>query len=159
MQTQANIARVLDSLAGLEVSRAESPVGYVLSLDLGTLGRSADATTEERTHGWRHLTVLSPWRIESTDGTICDWVACVEAPRSALPLSFLRGKRVHEARSRAPTWDLVIHFDGGLLLTVFTSRSKDREDGWFVLGTDGVEVAGVPQLVPQGARGAEDVAG
>lgn len=67
------------------------------------------------------------------------------APLQRLVPSLI-GRRVVSASASAPTWDLRIEFSGDRVLEVFSDCSDDRDDAWFVLGTDGIEVSVSPEM-------------
>jgi hypothetical protein len=140
-----SITRVLRELVGQRCENVENPHGSVLSIDIGPMGTR---TGEEGTkpHGWRHLTVLSPWRLETEDKVLTDWnmPGGTDNPDLAVAVSRLIGLTVLRVESAPPAWDLAITWSSGVTLRVFADSTSDREDAWFILGTDGEEVAGVP---------------
>ena len=136
---------LVQDLVGVPCQRVENPHGSVLSVDFGALGRRTDDPESARMHGWRHLTVLAPWRIETRTAVVCDWnVEGGPSGRIGQLSQALVGQRVVAAVARPPGWDLRIEFEGDLSLVVFGDATTDREDAWFILGTDGAEGGGAP---------------
>ena len=140
MANAETIQSALRDLVGQRCERAENPYGSALSLDFGTLGLRQGDAPGTKTHGWRHLTVLSPWRLENDHEVIADWNVTGGAggPLGAT-IQVLVGKAVVETHSVGPGWDLTLRLSDALTLRVFSDRTEDREDAWFVLGTDGLE--------------------
>lgn len=139
--------RVVRDLIGQRCERVENPYGSVLSVDLGPLGVRLDDRPDTKAHGWRHLTVLSPWRLQTADFVVCDWNdEGGPAGRLGDLLGALVGERVSSAEATGPGWDLILHWSNGMSLMVFSDSTDHRDDAWFILGTDGVEVAAGPEL-------------
>jgi hypothetical protein len=91
--------------------------------------------------------VLSPWRLESEAEIVIDWNTDGGAGGAILPaIEVLIGQRVVAASTSPPGWDLRIRWSNGLTLVVFGDCTDDREDAWFILGTDGAEAGAVPVL-------------
>ncbi len=136
---------LLADVVGQRCERATNPHGSILSLDFGELGRREDDEASSTLHGWRHLTVLSPWRLQQPDEVLCDWNSS-GGPEGALPsvIAQLEGQTVIAATTTTPAWDLTIVFSSGMRLLVFGDNTDDREDAWFILGTDGTECGAVP---------------
>lgn len=144
---QEQIERAVADLVGQRCARAENPHGSILSIDLGPLAlRSSDAA-DARPHGWRHLTILSPWRLQTKDHVVADWNVD-GGVAGVLPqlIQQLVGDRVIAAQTSMPAWDLRLDWESGLTLTVFGDCTNEREDAWFILGTDGLEIAGSPRV-------------
>ena len=129
------------------MSAAENPYGSILSLDFGALTlRKGDEPTA-KTHGWRHLTVLSPWRLQSADEIIADWNVDGGANGKLHQLiQGLVGDTVVSAQTSGPAWDLALQWVSGLTLSVFGDATDDRDSAWFILGSDGIEASAVPIL-------------
>ena len=145
MQNPEDVLRLVGQLVGLPCTRVENPRGSILSIDLGDLGSRPGDTVSDRPHGWRHLTVLAPWRIESNAAVLCDWNVEGGASGRIVELAAsLVGKGIVAAATSPPGWDLRLDFDGGITLVVFGDATVDRDDAWFILGTDGAEGAGTP---------------
>jgi hypothetical protein len=134
------ITSMVAELVGLRCERVENPHGSILSVDFGELGHRADDPPGAKTHGWRHFTVLSPWRIESSHEVICDWnVEGGTRGRISALAQVLVGQRVVRATTEPPGWDLKVSLSEGVVLAVFGDATCDRADAWFILGTDGAE--------------------
>lgn len=89
--------------------------------------------------------VLSPWRFETRTEIICDWntnggTAGIIKPRIAQII----GHRVISAVASPPAWDLRLRLSNGWTLVVFGDNTDDRQDAWFILGTDGAEAGSGP---------------
>ena len=135
---------LVDQLVGLPCTQAKSPHGSILSLDFGPLGRRGDDDASDEPHGWRHLTVLSPWRVQDSARVRFDWNhANAEIQRAVATL--LLGCNVVDATMMLPGCDLIIRLSNGLELRVFGDSTADRVDAWFILGTDGAEAGASPQ--------------
>jgi hypothetical protein len=135
------LSTILEDLVGQRCVGADNPHGSILRLDIGPLGPPPDDPSG-RQHGWRHLTVLSPWRITAKGRVIADWNTpggvhgeIVEAATSLI------GHSVVNAKCEGPGYDLDISFSDGFRLFVFSDTDDGREDAWFILGTDGLELS------------------
>jgi len=64
----------LRQLIGERCERVDNPAGAILVLDIGPLGRWQERP-DHGTIGWRQLTILSPWRLQSDIEVFCDWNA------------------------------------------------------------------------------------
>jgi hypothetical protein len=118
-------------------------------LEIGPLGSRADDAPDARPHGWRHLTIYSPWRLDDVDHVICDWTFPGGAKGEITPLiQTLIGRNVESVVADAPGWDLHIRFSGGLMLVTFSDSDEDRDDAWMILGTDGLEIRAAPIYGP-----------
>jgi hypothetical protein len=75
---------------------------------------------------------------------VCDWNfeggATGEIQRI---IEMLIGRSVLSATVDPPACDLRLSFAGGLTLVVFADRTDEREDAWFILGSDGAEAGAV----------------
>ena len=140
-----SVTRVLHELIGQRCENVENPHGSVLSIDIGPMGTRV-GEENAKAHGWRHLTVLSPWRLETLDKILTVWntPGGTEHPDLVVAVSRLIGLRVVNVESSPPAWDLTITWSSDIPLRVFADSTPQREDAWFILGTDGEEVAGVP---------------
>jgi hypothetical protein len=141
MSNHFEVAAVLAGMVGKRCESLDNPIGSILRLDIGPLAKRADAKPHERPHGWRHLTILSPWRLESPDTVIADW----NIPGGAQgdlerAVQCLIGQHVVQLHAEPPGWDLTIQWSGHLKLFIFSDSGEDREDAWAILGTDGLEL-------------------
>lgn len=142
---KSDIHGLLHDIVGQRCERATNPHGSILSIDFGALGRRPDDDLSATLHGWRHLSILSPWRIQDQQHILADWNT--NGGRSgtiSAAIEPLVGQRVLAAQTSSPGWDLTIQWSGGLSLVVFGDSNDDREDAWFILGTDGVEASAIP---------------
>lgn len=139
MSNAIELKRVVERLPGLRCGAVANPYGSILSVDLGEMGLRPDALPNERPHGWRHLTVFSPWRLDDGEEIVVDSNVNggVQGSISGL-LTPLVGATVSGARISGPAWDLVIEWSNGLRLSVFGDCDDDRDHAWMILGTDGV---------------------
>ena len=137
----------LAEMIGQRCERIDNPYGSVIRLDIGPLALRPDDASTATPHGWRHLTVLSPWRIASEAEVIADWN--VDGGKHGLlseAIQPLRGDVVAAATTSAPTYDLTISWTSGLVLSVFADCTDSRDDAWFILGTDGLELSATPVI-------------
>lgn len=136
---------LLADIVGQRCERAKNPHGSILSLDFGELGRREDDDTASVLHGWRHLTVLSPWRLQMPAEVLCDWNSSSGSEGViAAVIARLEGQTVVAATTTTPAWDLTLTFSSGVQLVAFGDNTDDREDAWFILGTDGTECGAIP---------------
>lgn len=144
---EAKLRSAVGELVGQCCEGVENPYGSILSIDLGPLGLRSDDLPGAKPHGWRHLTVLSPWRLETDQYVIADWNEN-GAPAGTLPqtIQVLHKQSVVAAETAPPGWDLRLRWSNGLSLVVFSDSTDDREDAWFILGTDGLEVSAAPDI-------------
>jgi hypothetical protein len=157
-----DIQVVLKQLVGQRCEGVDNPYGSILRLDLGPLGRRSDDSLTAPLHGWRHLTVLCPWRLESPDEVLADWNLKGGFDGQILSRTqVLRGLTVAEVAASPPAWDLTLVWSNGLRLCIFSDSDEDRSDAWVILGTDGLElgvrptsggVAGYELKMPQPDR-------
>lgn len=136
---------LLGDIVGQRCERAANPHGSILSLDFGTLGRRQGDDAAAPTHGWRHLTVLSPWRLQNDHEILCDWNT--DGGRNgtiASAIEKLVGQLAVAAHAAPPAWDATITWSNGLTLVIFGDSTDDRDDAWFILGTDGAEAGATP---------------
>lgn len=147
MTHKDDLRSAVGDLVGQRCERAENPAGSILSIDFGPLAVRTDDPPGAKPHGWRHLTVLSPWRLQSDELVIADWNVD-GGPSGALPhvIHQLVGDRVVRAATTGPAWDLTLHWESGLVLVVFSDITDERDTAWFILGTDGLDVAAVPEV-------------
>lgn len=146
-----DINTLLGELVGQRCEGADNPYGSILRLDIGLLGVRANDAPGTTPHGWRHLTAESPWRLASNREVLCDWndeggVGGVLAKR----IVHLVGKTVLEIVTAPPGWDLRMRLSEGLDLFVFSDSNDDREDAWFILGTDGLTASVGPERDGEG---------
>lgn len=149
MARHENLIGAVRDLVAQPCLRAENPYGSIISLDFGALTlREDDAPTAKR-HGWRHLTVLSPWRLQSTEDIIADWnVDGGVHGRLHELIQILVGDTISSADTSAPAWDLALRWVSGLTLSIFGDVTDDRDSAWYILGSDGLEVSASPILRP-----------
>lgn len=143
--SNADPQALLRDIVGPLCERATNPHGSILSLDFGTMARRPDDEPAAVLHGWRHLTILSPWRLQDDQQIHCDWNT--NGGRNGLIAPFiarLEGQRVLEATTSPPGWDLTLRWSEGLTLLVFGDSNNERDDAWFILGTDGAEAGATP---------------
>jgi hypothetical protein len=144
--TKPDIDSLLGGLVGQRCEGADNPYGSILRLDIGPLGDSLDAKPGAKPHGWRHLTIESPWRLSRDREVVCDWND-EGGTEGALTdyIAPLVGRTVMEISTAPPGWDLRLTLSGGLGLFVFSDSDDDREDAWFILGTDGLILSAGPE--------------
>jgi hypothetical protein len=141
------VFQAVNDLVGLACTGAKNPYGSIISIDFGPLTLRVDDNALAEPHGWRHLTVLSPWRLQTAYEVILDWNVDGGANGLVGPgLQSLIGAAVESAETTLPGWDLVLIFSNGIQLLVFGDCLDERTDAWFILGTDGLEVAAQPVL-------------
>lgn len=154
------IEQIAEQIAGLRCSAATNPIGSILSLDFGPLGTPEDAPAGARPHGFRHLTISSPWRVQDASEVLYDWNVD-GGTGGLLPdlVGELVGLRVGSVKTSPPSWDLRIEFDNGWALIVFGDCEDDRDEAWFIIGTDGVKAVARPRVrvLPHRAVAAEGV--
>jgi hypothetical protein len=96
--------------------------------------------------GWRRLTVNSPWRIQSADSILADWNSDNglngELVTSA---SQLVGATLDSIEVIPPAWDLLLKWSNGWSVFVFSDSDDLRDDAWYILGIDGLEIAAGPR--------------
>lgn len=125
MVAVTKLENLVANLVGQRCACVDNPHGSILSIDFGALGLRADDDPGSAPHGWRHLTILSPWRIESRTEVLCDWnVDGGSSGRIAGLLSTLVGERVVSAATAGPAWDLRIEFSDGSTLIVFSDATE-----------------------------------
>lgn len=140
------IRSVLQAMVGHRCEGADNPYGSILRLDIGPLGLSPGDSPSARPHGWRHLTIESPWRLASDNDVLCDWNE-EGGPHGSISnlITPLLGRTLIAVRADPPAWDLRLQFSGGFELFVFSDSDEDRDDAWFILGTDGLTLSAGPQ--------------
>lgn len=147
MKNTNELEIVVEQLPGLRCGAVDNPYGSILSVDFGEMGLRPDSLPDEKPHGWRHLTVYSPWRLDdgveiivdsNVDGGVHGSIGGLLQP--------LAGATVSAARVTAPAWDLVIEWTNGLRLSVFGDCDDDRDHAWMILGTDGVNAVAKPRV-------------
>lgn len=141
------IRAVVAELVGQSCERIENPYGSVLSIDLGPIGITPGDPPGARPHGWRHLTVLSPWRLQTSDYVLADWNEDRHpggTPSEAIQA--LQKQLVTAADVTPPAWDLRLSWSNGAVLVVFGDCTDDRAEAWFILGTDGLGVSAAPVM-------------
>lgn len=143
----SDLRALLADIVGQRCERATNPHGSILSLDFGALARRENDDSSSVAHGWRHLTIFSPWRLQSEDEILCDWNSDGGAGGVITTvLSQLEGQTAVSTATEPPAWDMTIQFSSGLQLVVFGDSTDDRDDAWFILGTDGKEGGATPVL-------------
>jgi hypothetical protein len=133
------LADFLRELVGLKCEAADNPLGSVIRFDLGPMGLGPLSGPRSKPHGWRHLTVESPWRLQTDRHVLCDWNA-QSGTGGAIEsvVKQLVGEVVESATAEAPAWDLEIRWSNGVGLIIFSDSTEDREEAWSILGTDGL---------------------
>ncbi len=134
------------ALIGQRCTGADNPVGSVIRLDIGELGLGPLSGPKSKPHGWRHLTVESPWRIQSRSKVLWDWntPGGVGGDIEGALRDFV-GATIMEAEVSPPGWDLRLVWSNGLEIVVFSDSTEDRDDAWSLLGTDGLTLTAGPQ--------------
>ncbi len=141
-----SVSAILEGLVGLWCSRVDNPHGSVVRFDIGPLGRREDDAPGSLLHGWRHLTVLSPWRIESHSEVIGDWnLSAISSTAITELVQPVVGHTIVAIGARAPGWDLSVEWSNGMRLRVFGDSNEFRDDAWVILGTDGLELGAGPR--------------
>lgn len=141
MDKQLQVA--VEQLVGMECKVAENPYGSILSLDFGPLGRRVEDAPDAKLHGFRHLTVLAPWRVQDAGGVLFDWNSPGGADGELKSLiQIFVNEAIVSASTSPPAWDLNIRWESGCQLVVFGDFSDD--EAWFILGTDGFEAVARP---------------
>lgn len=138
-----NVQDVLGQIVGMECTRAENPTGSILSLDFGKLSRAQDDPPDSRSHGERHLTVLSPWRLHEQNHVRCDW----NSDDISSAVRMLAGRTVTAAVTNSPGWDIMMQLSQGFALYVFGDQSDDY--AWFMLGSDGLRLTVSPSTAAE----------
>lgn len=138
----ADLRILLGEIVGQRCENTTNAHGSIIAFDFGPLSRRADEPPTAKAHGWRHLTVLSPWRLQKEHEVLCDWN--MTGATIAPALAVLHGARVVAATSAPPGWDLSIRWSNGMELLVFGDSTDNRDDAWFILGTDGTEAGATP---------------
>ncbi|HTD62984.1 MAG TPA: hypothetical protein VK679_20155 [Gemmatimonadaceae bacterium] len=134
---RAEIHNTLQALVGQPCTGTLNPMGSILLLEIGPLGRPADDADAEL-RGWRSFTIYCPWRLDDVDHTICDWNFSGGAKGEIYPLmQTLVGRTVESVVTNAPGWDLRIGFSGGLTLTTLSDSDTERDEVWIMFGNDG----------------------
>ena len=136
----SRIVAVVAELVGQRCMKVDNPRGSILRLDIGPMGKRDTDVATAPSHGWRHLTILSPWRLANDRVVLCDWNDASERGGAiSTSTSALVGSTILQAYTTAPGRDLVLRFTDALELFVFGDSDEDG-DAWFILGTDGVEI-------------------
>ncbi len=134
------IQEVLAELPGKRCAGIDNPYGSVLRLEIGaspTPGKDQAAYT----HAFRHLTIFSPWRLETPQEVITDWNEEGGVNGTLIQtMGRLVGDEIISARAVPPGWDLTLHWSSGLTLRVFGDIDDTRDDSWMILGNDGLEL-------------------
>ena len=140
-----SLSSYLNELVGQKCEGVDNPVGSVLRLDIGPLGLGPHDEPDSEPHGWRHLTIKSPWRLQNVQEVLCDWNLCqTDAGALRACIAQLAGQTIQNAEADLPGCDLRLSWSNDLMLIVFADTNEDREDAWFILGTDGLELTAGP---------------
>lgn len=143
--TYSDPRTLVPDIVGQRCEGALNPYGSILTLELGTLSQRLDSVPSGELYGWRQLTVLSPWRLQTETEILCDWNCDGGVDGAISPIiAQLIGEDVVAAETAPPGWDLRIRWSNGFTLFVFGDSTDDRENAWFILGTDGAEARAVP---------------
>jgi hypothetical protein len=146
MTTRTTLLEYLQELVGKRCERAENPIGSILLLDIGPLGRGPHQEPESVPSGWRSLTIESPWRLQDEEKVLCDWNARSGVAGEILnAIRGLVGHSVVRVHTSPPAWDLQIWWSNGMSLVVFSDSNEDRQDAWSILGTDGITITAGPR--------------
>ena len=141
------LKRVVAELVGQRCEGIDNPYGSILSIDIGPLDIRSGDPLGAKPHGWRHLTILSPWRLQSSRAVLADWN--VDGGTGGFLSEIIRqlvGDVVSAASTTGPAWDLSLTWKSGLVLTVFADSNDERDEAWYILGTDGLEVEARPDV-------------
>lgn len=142
---------LLGELVGQRCEGVDNPYGSILRLDIGPLAVRVDDEVGAKPHGWRHLTIESPWRLVLQREVLCDWNDDGGTGGVLTDLiASLKGKTVLEVSAAPPGWDLRIRLSDGFELFVFSDSNDDRDDAWFILGTDGLTLSAGPERAGEG---------
>lgn len=144
-ETSKDPSGYLQELVGQRCEAADNPLGSVVRFDFGPMGLGPMAGPGSKPHGWRHLTVESPWRLQTQREVLCDWNALGGKGGEIQGLvNQVVGQIVEAASSGGPAWDLHIRWANGITLVVFSDATEDREEAWSILGTDGLTLEAGP---------------
>jgi len=144
-QEESAIQEVVSQMVGRRCEAASNPYGSTLSIDIGELRLRPGSAPGSKPHGFRHLTIYSPWRLENESEVILDWNVDGGAHGLINPLiQVLVGQTAISAVTSPPAWDLTIEFSGNMRLLVFGDADDDRDTAWFILGSDGVGASARP---------------
>ena len=135
----------LNELVGHKCEGVDNPLGSVLRLDIGARGLGPHDGPNSEPHGWRHLTIESPWRLENRREVLCDWnLSQTDAAGLKSCIAQLAGQTIRSVEAELPGCDLRLSWSNDLKLIVFADTTEDRDDAWFILGTDGLELTAGP---------------
>ena len=133
---------LLQALCGQPCSGIDNPHGSVIRLDIGPTIEVLTIRGRLVQRGWRQLTVLSPWRLERSSTVLLDWNALARDPDGGNSrISSLVGATITAVETQGPGWDLAVSFSDGSVFRVFNDINEDRSEGWYILGTDGLELS------------------
>ena len=146
--TEETLAKIFAQMVGHVCEEVDNPTGSILRLYIGQMSRLADdALPTSKPHGWRHFTIMSPWRLQNSSTVICDWTVTGGKHGSlGKYITVMMQRRVVSIGAIPPAWDLQIEFDNDLSLFVFSDATNDRDSAWFLLGTDGLVLNAAPQM-------------
>lgn len=138
----AEVGVAVGQLHGLACTQADNPHGSIILVDLGPLAVPEGLPPAAAARGYRSLTILCPWRLETATDVLGDWnqPGGVSGRINEL-LSLLVGSTVIGAEVFPPAGDLRIRFSNGIQLVVFVDSDSEADDAWSILGTDGLEIA------------------
>lgn len=146
MATKADLSNYVHELIGQRCEGVDNPIGSILLLDIGPVGRGPHQEEDSSPSGWRHLTIESPWRLQDNARVICDWNAPGGKNGKIIQVvNALVGHLVTQAHTSPPSWDLQLSWSNGMSLLVFSDTNEDRQDAWSILGTDGITIVVGPR--------------
>lgn len=113
-------------------------VGSHLLIDFGRSGEAQEGNGESAGEPWRTLLIASPWRIQTPEQVLCDWNADNSVGGALQTCAHqLVGRRLESIQLMPPGWDLVLAFEGGLSLLVFSDSDINRRYSWTLCGPEG----------------------
>lgn len=142
-----DIQSIVAQMVGHRCEAVSNPYGSILSIEIGDLALRPGSPPGSKPHGFRHLTIYSPWRLEDDHAVLLDWNVDGGTGGLIQPnIQILVGRTVISASTSAPAWDLRLNWTGGLRLVVFGDATDNRDDAWFILGSDGAQAIACPIL-------------
>lgn len=94
------------------------------------------------------LTVYCAWRLRNGTEVLCGWRDAADARTWSL-LRSLVGHSVESAMVESSTHDLVVHFDGALVLDVFcdVTANDESEDNYTFADRETIEAVGIKSVL------------
>ncbi len=139
--------RVLDALIGLPCTEviAQAETGGDLLLHFGRrvpYDTASNPKLQTTDRGEYALFVQCPWRLDDGHAILTDWT---DPPFNEAVWQPLRDRLERSSVVKVEMGclgpDLIVVFEGGVILTVFASLRPLLDDSWFVLTPDGSAVA------------------